>query len=107
MAQLSIRVGSPAVCSPASCFTAIKYHQGRAKERGKEGLGRKKGKGGREGGERRVGECGFFGKGEQERMGTVRKPGVEMKRSGAGIRKGCVTACREVVQKGARRTNSA
>lgn len=31
-------------------------------------------------------------------MGTVRKPGVEMKRSGAGIRKGCVTACREVVQ---------
>lgn len=36
MAQLSIRVGSPAVCSPASCFTAIKYHQGRARERGKE-----------------------------------------------------------------------
>lgn len=32
MAQLSIRVGSPAVCSPASCFTAIKYHQGSAKE---------------------------------------------------------------------------
>lgn len=34
MAQLSIRVGSPAVCSPASCFTAIKYHQGRGKESG-------------------------------------------------------------------------
>lgn len=36
MAQLSIRVGSPAVCSPASCFTAIKYHQGSAKEGRKE-----------------------------------------------------------------------
>lgn len=32
MAQLSIREGTPAVCSPASCFTAIKYHQGRAEE---------------------------------------------------------------------------
>lgn len=32
MAQLSIRVGSPAVCSPVSCFTAIKYHRGSAKE---------------------------------------------------------------------------
>lgn len=32
MAQLSIRVGSPAVCSPVSCFTAIKYHRGSAKQ---------------------------------------------------------------------------
>lgn len=32
MAQLSIRVGSPAVCSPVSCFAAIKYHRGSAKE---------------------------------------------------------------------------
>lgn len=34
MAQLSIRVASPAVCSPASCSTALKYHRGRAKEAG-------------------------------------------------------------------------
>lgn len=36
MAQLSIRVGSPAVCSPVSCFTAIKYHQGSGKKGRKE-----------------------------------------------------------------------
>lgn len=58
MAQLSIRVGSPAVCSPASCFTAIKYHQGRAKERGKEQRRR-------EGGEENIATPGFRKKAQE------------------------------------------
>lgn len=42
MAQLSIRAGSPAVCSPASCSAATKYHRGSVKEgEGREG-GREK-----------------------------------------------------------------
>lgn len=45
MAQLSIRVGSPAVCSPVPCFTAIKYHRGSEKEgRVREGRGGEGGK---------------------------------------------------------------
>lgn len=32
MVQLSIRAASPAVCSPASCSAATKYHRGSVKE---------------------------------------------------------------------------
>lgn len=94
MAQLSIRVGSPAVCSPASCFTAIKYHQGSAKEGRKEQ--------GREGGEGKAasqgGRAGLRKK-EQERgqMGGRDKEKMKM-RWWIKLREVCVILQTEVVQ---------
>lgn len=91
MAQLSIRVGSPAVCSPASCFTAIKYHQGRAKKW--EG----RSKGGREG-EREVkeklqgkqGEQVSEGEREQERRPRGRMEEGKMWTEGDEAKTWCV-----------------
>lgn len=76
MAQLSIRVGSPAVCSPVSCFTAIKYHRGSAKQ-GQMGVcGEKSHKGGKStfngGGGLAGREGGVYVRANESEMGWTR-----------------------------------